>query len=355
MRSKKPRQMDALALVAGSAIGATREQPAGRSQKAGGGNVDLIFSTESLTRERRYAAWRDAICDVYVHVDVHAEDQSNYDGFIREVQFGSVALTDVLLSHQQISRRRSHLSKLDKDCYYVQLIQTGNLNVLQAGSTLPTNAGIGALFCASEPYDLQCLGKVRSYYLELPRSAFASRFATDRIPVSATMSTGQGLGRVAAEFCATLASQASSLEASVRARLGEELMDVLALAFDSAQQEEPLADQVVQRARLRSVKAWLENHLCDPNLTLEAVAKANAISLRYLHTLFRLEGTTVSSWIWNRRLERSFDMLLRSNDDPPSLTEIAYRVGFNSSSHFSTMFRRKFGVRPSDVRRKTST
>jgi AraC-like DNA-binding protein len=313
--------------------------------------VDLIFSTESLARERRYSAWRDAICDVYVHVDVHAEDQLNYDGFIREVQFGSVALTDVLLSHQHISRRHSHLSKLDKDCYYVQLIQTGNINVLQGGAMLPTNPGIGALFCASEPYDLQCLGKVRSYYLELPRKEFASRFGTDRVPISTTMSTGQGLGRIATEFCTTLATQGSSLDASVRARLGEELMDVLALAFDSTQQEEPLAEQVVQRARLRSVKAWLEDHLCDPDLTLEAIAKANAVSLRYLHALFRLEGTSASSWIWNRRLERSFDMLSRSDNDALSLTEIAYRVGFNSSSHFSTMFRRKFGIRPSDVRR----
>jgi AraC-like DNA-binding protein len=317
-------------------------------------NVDLIFSTESLAREKRYAAWRDAICDVYVHVDVHAEDRSNYDGFIREVQFGSVALTDVLLSHQQISRRRSHLSKLDKDCYYVQLIQTGNINVLQDGAILPTNAGLGALFCASEPYTLQCLGRVRSYYLELPRKDFASRFAKDRIPISTTMSTGRGLGRIATEFCATLASQGSSLDVSARARLGEDLMDVLALAFDSAQQEEPLADQVVQRARLRSVKAWLEDHLSDPNLTLEAIAKANEISLRYLHALFRLEGTSVSHWIWNRRLERSFDMLLKGDKDLRSLTEIAYLVGFNSSSHFSTMFRRKFGIRPSDVRRKTS-
>jgi hypothetical protein len=66
------------------------------------------------------------------------------------------------LSRQQISRRRSHLSRLDKDCYYVQFIQNGNLNVLQSGATLSTNAGIGALFCASEPYDLQCLGKIRS-------------------------------------------------------------------------------------------------------------------------------------------------------------------------------------------------
>jgi AraC-like DNA-binding protein len=317
--------------------------------------VDLIFSTESLARERRYAAWRDAICDVYVHVDVHAEDQANYEGFIREVQFGPVALTDVLLSHQQISRRSSHLSKLDKDCYYVQLIQTGNINVLQDGATLSTNAGVGALFCASEPYTLQCLGRVRSYYLELPRKDFAARFAKDRVPISTTMSTGQGLGRIATEFCATLASQGSSLDVAARAKLGEELMDVLALAFDSVPPEEPLADQVVQRARLRSVKAWLEHHLGDPNLTLETIAKANEISLRYLHSLFRLEGTSVSHWIWNRRLERSFDMLLKGDNDARSLTEIAYRVGFNSSSHFSTMFRRKFGVRPSDVRRKTTS
>jgi AraC-like DNA-binding protein len=316
--------------------------------------VDLIFSTDGLPRQKRYAAWRDAICDVYVHVDVHAEDQSNYDGFIREVQFGSVALTDVLLSHQRITRHPSHLSKLDKDCYYVQLIQTGNINVLQDGTTLPTNAGLGALFCASEPYVLQCLGKVRSYYLELPRKEFAARFAQDRIPISTTMSTGRGLGRIATEFCATLASEGSTLDFSTRTRLGEELMDVLALAFDSAQQDEPRADQAVQHARLRSVKAWLEHHLGNPELTLDAIAKANDISLRYLHSLFRLEGTSVSQWIWNRRLERSFDMLLKNDNGALSLTEIAYLVGFNSSSHFSTMFRRKFGVRPSDVRRKTS-
>jgi hypothetical protein len=115
--------------------------PSGRVPiRSGRVNVDLIFSTENLAQAERYAAWRDAICDVYVHVDVHAEDQSNYDGFIREIQFGSVALTDVLLSHQQITRRASHLPKLDKDCYYVQLIQTGNINFLQDGATLQTRA-----------------------------------------------------------------------------------------------------------------------------------------------------------------------------------------------------------------------
>ena len=105
---------------------------------------------------------------------------------------------------------------------------------------MPTNAGLGALFCASEPYVLQCLGKVRSYYLELPRKEFAARFAKDRIPISTTMSTGRGLGRIATEFCATLASEGSTLDVSTRARLGDELMDVyLAFALGSRMSRAP--------------------------------------------------------------------------------------------------------------------
>ena len=36
--------------------------------------MDLVFSTDTMPRAKRYAAWRDAICDVYVHVDVKATD-----------------------------------------------------------------------------------------------------------------------------------------------------------------------------------------------------------------------------------------------------------------------------------------
>lgn len=313
--------------------------------------MDLVFSTEALERAKRYAAWRDAICDVYVHVNVKADDPDNYDGFIRETQFGNVAMTECMVSQQLISRRKTHLSKLDKDCYYVQFIQTGSVNVVQSGSSFHTSAGVGALFCASEPYDLQCIGKVRSYYLEIPRQAFGNRFANGQAPLSATMSTGRGLGRIAVEFCSMLASQGAGLNTNIRGRLGEELLDVLALAFDAADGDEPMSEQVVQKARLRSVKAWIEDHLCEPALSPEIIAKSNGISLRYLHALFRLEGQTVSNWIWNRRIELGHDLLLRWDHHSRSLTEIAYRVGFSSSSHFSTMFRRRFGIRPSDLTR----
>jgi AraC-like DNA-binding protein len=313
--------------------------------------MDLIFSTDEVERAKRYAAWQGAICDVYVHVDVNSQDRSDYEGFIREARFGSVMMTDVLLSGQRITRRSRHIAKLDKDCYYAQFIQQGKINVLQAGETLVTNGGVGAVFCATESYDLECVGKVRSFYLELPRKAFADRFANDRIPIAATLGTGRGLGRIAAEFCSMLAVEGASLDAAVRARLGDELMDVVALALDAGDRDEPAADHAVQQARLRSVKAWIEEHLADPDFSLEKVAKHNGISLRYLHYLFKLTDMSASEWIWDRRLQRCYDVLSQSGPGNSSITEAAYRLGFNSSSHFSTAFRRKFGIRPSDLKK----
>ena len=315
-------------------------------------DMDLVFSTDSVERAKRYAAWQGAICDVYVHVDVNSEQRTDYRGFIREARFGAVTMTDVLLSEQKITRRPRHIVKLDKDCYYAQFIQRGRMNVLQAGKTLVSNAGVGAIFSATESYDLECVGEIRSFYLELPRKEFAGRFPHDRIPLAATVGTSRGLGRIAAEFCSTLAAEGSTLDADVRARLGDELMDVIALALDAGQGDEPSADHAVQQARLRSVKAWIEDHLTDPDLSLEKIAKNNGISLRYLHYLFRVDDMSASEWVWDRRLQRCYDFLTRPELNNLSVTEVAYRLGFNSSSHFSTTFRRKFGVRPSDVRRK---
>jgi len=314
--------------------------------------MDLVFSTDSIERSKRYAAWQDAICDVYVHVDVSSDDRSDYQGFIREAQFGAVTMTDVLLSQQQISRRSRHIAKLDKDCYYVEFVQQGKVNILQAGQTLTTHAGVGAIFSASEAYDLECIGKVRSLYLEIPRDQFAERFRKDSLPVALTLATGRGLGRIAAEFCSTLASQGAVLGADARARLGDEMMDLLALALELGDKDDQLADRTVQQARLGSVKAWIEDHLADPGLSLERIARNNGISLRYLHHLFKLSGMSVSEFIWDRRLQRCYDMLQRPEGQTLSVTEVAYQLGFNSASHFSTAFRRKFGVSPSDLRRR---
>ncbi len=311
--------------------------------------MDLVFSTDDVAPARRYAAWREAICDVYVHVDVKATHPENYKGFIREARFGEVVLTDILLSQQRIRRNKQHIAQLDKDCYYLQLIHHGHLNVIQRGTTHPSNAARGAIFSATEQYELQCLGDVRSFYLEIPRDEFARRFPRERVPISATINSTRGLGRIATEFCSTLATEGSQLAADARSHLGDQLMDMLAFTLLSAEGDVPEAEGSLKRARLRSVQQWIEAHLEDQGLSLERIAGANGMSLRYLHVLFEQCEMSASEWIWNRRLQRCYDEILKRNGR--SITSIAFDHGFNSSAHFSTLFRRKYGMSPRSVPR----
>ena len=311
--------------------------------------MDLVFDSNQYEQLDRYNAWRDAICDVYVHVDVKATDPDRYRGFIRETKFGDVAMTDILLSEQRIRRNRTHISRLDKECYYIQLIQSGSVSVVQRGETHRSNAARGAIFCASEQYELYGHGEVRSLYLELPRDAFAQRFPRERIPVVGSINTTQGLGRITADFCASLATEGTKLGDENRVKLGDQLMDMLALTFLNAEGEASGMERSIQHARLRAVQHWIEQHVADPDLSLEKVAAANGMSLRSLHHLFEQCEMSVSEWIWHRRLQLAYDSLARG--DGRSITAIAFDHGFNSSAHFSTMFRRKYGNSPRDVAR----
>jgi AraC-like DNA-binding protein len=313
--------------------------------------MDLVFSTDDYAQSERYAAWRGAICDVYVHVDVEATDPDRYRGFIREAKFGDVVLTDILLSEQRIRRNNQHISQLDKDCYYLQLLHKGNISVLQRGETHRSNPARGAIFSATEEYELHGHGEVRSFYLELPRDEFAQRFPRERIPVSASLNTARGLGRIATEFCASLAAEGAKLDDALRAGLGNQLMDMLAFTLLTSEGDIPAAEGSVKTARLRSVQQWIEAHIKDADLSLEKVAGANGMSLRYLHVLFEACEMSVSEWIWNRRLQLAYDGLARGGGR--SITSIAFDHGFNSSAHFSTMFRRKYGMSPRDVARLT--
>jgi hypothetical protein len=62
------------------------------------------------------------------------------------------------------------------------------------------------------------------------------------------------------------------------------------------------------------------------------------ISLGISMILFRLTEMSVSERVWDRGQQPSYDVLTRPALDELSVTEVAHRLGFNSSSHFSTAF-----------------
>ena len=99
------------------------------------------------------------------------------------------------------------------------------------------------------------------------------------------------------------------------------------------------------QAFLARVQRVIEEHLGDPELTVEGLAEALACDRSYLLRRLRsLAGETPSGLIRSLRLQRA-EQLLRAGAG--AVSEIAYAVGFKSVAHFSNAFQERYGERPS--------
>ena len=104
----------------------------------------------------------------------------------------------------------------------------------------------------------------------------------------------------------------------------------------------------VQRAR---IKTFIESRLDDPELSVDAIAQACGMSIRSVHRAFETEpGGSVSNYVWIRRLSRCAAELRNPGQAHRPITEVCFAWGFNSTSHFSRLFKERFGVTPREYR-----
>jgi AraC family transcriptional activator of tynA and feaB len=101
--------------------------------------------------------------------------------------------------------------------------------------------------------------------------------------------------------------------------------------------------------RLMEVRDFIDTHLRDAALGVVDIAQANAVSIRYLHLLFKESGETCGQYLLRRRLEVAQRLL--TVQPGLSVTEIGLRCGFSSPSSFSRAYRVSYGISPRDARR----
>jgi AraC family transcriptional regulator len=102
--------------------------------------------------------------------------------------------------------------------------------------------------------------------------------------------------------------------------------------------------------KIRRATEFIENRLVD-DLTIAEVAQT--VNLSYFHFIraFRAAvGITPEQYITRRRLEVAKSLL--SNTDLPVI-DVCVRAGFKNQSHFTSLFRKRFGVTPTAWRNAT--
>ncbi|MBQ9357858.1 MAG: helix-turn-helix domain-containing protein [Prevotella sp.] len=95
----------------------------------------------------------------------------------------------------------------------------------------------------------------------------------------------------------------------------------------------------------RIMKAVNEN-LDDSDFNVEALAEAAGLSRVQLHRRMKdMTGMTVSEFIRNLRLQHAAKLLAKGD---VNVSQVTYATGFSSPAHFSTAFKKIFGVTPTE-------
>lgn len=100
---------------------------------------------------------------------------------------------------------------------------------------------------------------------------------------------------------------------------------------------------------VRSVTDYLEKNYMDVNLSAQSMAERFHITPSYFSRIFKEHcGRAFPDYLSGLRLEKARAMLLEQPDR--SIQSVCEAVGYLSSSYFTSMFKKKYGMTPSKYR-----
>jgi AraC-like DNA-binding protein len=159
------------------------------------------------------------------------------------------------------------------------------------------------------------------------------------------LAPGSASARICADYFMSLRNnlaQATAAEVPMLTRVTLALLESLTLRHDPA-------STASRQATFRHICRYIDRNLGNPDLGVDEICRHARLSRATLYRLFSAHGG-VHEHIRRRRLGACFRTISSPEHRHRGIFEIALDFGFSSPSHFSTLFRRHFGIAPRELR-----
>lgn len=125
---------------------------------------------------------------------------------------------------------------------------------------------------------------------------------------------------------------------------------ILKNKFSGIQQQSDKIQKITLKsadeALLDKIMKIINENLSETNLNVEMLAEAVGLSRVHLHRkLKELTNLSTRDFIKNIRMQQASELL---KEKKLTISEVAYAVGYNSLSHFSSSFKDTYGVTPTE-------
>jgi AraC-like DNA-binding protein len=229
----------------------------------------------------------------------------------------------------------------------------GETSFEQATRSVQLNAGDLMLYDQAQPFTLQFGKWSHAAMVTIPRRSLVSRVPNPTELLARRIAWNTPLASLAGELIQKLSRLDGTIPVRASHRLQSAMLDIWATALQMEIEVRLPALPTGQRQRLEKVKRRLLDHLGDAEINVTRIASENNMSVSTLMRLFAAEGQTPMRWLWQQRLQASYQTL--SAQRSTKISAVAFAHGFADPSHFSRAFKRAFGVSPQHVQGRVTT
>jgi len=313
--------------------------------------AELLFDTSAVCSGSQLEYWADHVCRALTQLQINKFDHGGqgFRGKFSQKSFGQISIASALAQESEIELTRSGIAEATEELLLLHLQYKGKSHLRHAGREASLGAGDIEICDCTRPYKLRIYSEHQALHemllLKIPLATMSTRVANLSALRGGAIAGKSGLGALLSQFVINMWENRAGIDDGVAPQLGEQLLDLLSLAFNQGDQRN-VDETSVRSGHLVRMKRYIDDHLSDSSLTPALVAEAASISPRYAYQLFESENQTIASYILGRRLNRCENMLTDIQFRHLSITEIAHMWGFKDASHFGHAFKRKYHMSP---------
>ena len=268
---------------------------------------------------------------------------------VHDTALARIHLCRVATSPCRVNRTKSNIAHIDDPVYLVKFQLEGESLVRQRGLEAHLKPGDFTLCSSTEPYELHLPGDYHQAVLTVPHAVLQGLFRATDDYLGIRMGAESPVHGLLSQFVYSLSQRVDRLEPAVVNHLEANVLDLLVTSLQSEVDRAP-SQVTAAEQHLQRIKRFISLHLKDTRLSPDFVARAEGISKRYLHTLFKEEQSSFTRYVQQLRLEAIYRDLQNAALQHLPASEIALEWGFGDVSHFHRCFKERYGITPRQLR-----
>lgn len=312
-----------------------------------------IFDTNTVDDSNQFDYWNELVCNVFIGLDCLRSEQSDlYQGIIKVLDIDAIEISMVHADASNVLRNEQHISKSVDNVFMLHLQIEGTSVQSQQGNVCELRPGDLAICQSSEPYSLCFDEHIKMLVVKIPYWLILNDIRQPELLAGLKISQNEGISNLLIEHIKQIWLLRESVnDLLYNNEIGNTLSSLLSMTVRQAYPELFGTTDIIKNTQLLRLKSYIRKNLSNPNLSPSVIAQANGISSRYMRKIFSEEETTCSKQISNLRIGMIAEELKDRHNSHTSISQIAFKWGFNNVSHFSRAFKDSTGMSPSSYRK----